>query len=585
MKRRVWSILLVVCLFASMSCLFAPKAMANDQAVVYDGNSMTTFSRSKSEVMAAYQKAYNPGNGYVEGNTGTYYAVPASTFAPYYKGDLKKSTLEAMAGVTNFFRYLTGLNPVTVNTTSDASLQAQALDRNFEHAHYIHQSSKPSDMSQAMWDEGFEKNHDIYAWGYHPLRAIKEWINEGYHNGWDTLGHRIAIISADVKEIHYGYCGNVALGAYDVRWDNSGFKEAFAAFPAPGPVPNWLVDPKWSSWSVELNPDYLIADRSAVKVTVTNLVSGSSYTCTSGNKLRFYGPMFDFAQPSDYSGSAYTAPYKVSITGLKDSKTGQDAEITYTVEFFDEQLSSAVTPGWHQDSNGWWYQNADGSYLRNCWKCIDGNWYYFTDSGYVKTGWLEDGANWYYFSKDGYMKTDWLQDGGNWYYFSKDGYMKTGWVLVDGTWYYFNSNGAMRTGWLQDGGTWYYFSKDGYMKTGWVKVDGNWYYFNDDGTIHTGWLQDGVNRYYFSKDGYLKTGWLLYEGDWYYFSQGGYMKTGWVSYNGDWYYMNSDGTMATDQWIGDYYVKSNGVMATDEWIGDYYVDEDGRWVPGKVKEN
>lgn len=552
MKRSWWRTLLAALLLTAMCFTLAPGVMAQEQAVIYDGNSMAVFNRSRSEVIAAYQKAYNPANGYVEGNTGTYYSVPASTSAPYYKGELKKSTLEAMGGVTNFFRYLAGLNPTVVDTANNTSLQAQAMDRNFEHAHYISQSSKPSDMSQATWDEGFEKNHDIFAWGYHPLRAIKEWINEGYHGGWDTLGHRVALLTSDVSKVQYGYCGNVAIGAYDVRWDDSGFCGDFAAFPAPGPMPSWLVDPKYSSWSVELSPSIQLKDKSALTVTVTNLTTGSSYTCTKANDMiRFpYGSytLFDFVQPGDYSGSAYTASYQVTITGLTDSASGKAAVIKYTVEFFSEQLASSVTSGWHKDNSGWWYQYADGSYPRNCWKYIDGNWYYFTNTGNVKAGWL--------------------QDGGTWYYFDKDGYMKTGWVKVDGNWYYFNSDGSIRTGWLRSGGTWYYFDENGYMKTGWVKVDGIWYYFNSDGSIHTGWLRDGSNWFYFSKDGYMKTGWARIDGSWYYFSQGGYMKTGWILDNGDWYYLKADGS-----------------MAADEWIGSYYVDASGRWIPDAVKEN
>jgi len=44
---------------------------------------------------------------------------------------------------------------------------------------------------------------------------------------------------------------------------------------------------------------------------------------------------------------------------------------------------------WHQDMNGWWYENDDGSYLRNGWYWVDGNEdgiaesYYFGNGGYV----------------------------------------------------------------------------------------------------------------------------------------------------------------------------------------------------------
>ena len=28
---------------------------------------------------------------------------------------------------------------------------------------------------------------------------------------------------------------------------------------------------------------------------------------------------------------------------------------------------------WKQDTNGWWWQNDDGSYPINCWQWLDGN--------------------------------------------------------------------------------------------------------------------------------------------------------------------------------------------------------------------
>lgn len=43
----------------------------------------------------------------------------------------------------------------------------------------------------------------------------------------------------------------------------------------------------------------------------------------------------------------------------------------------------AISEGWKVDSNGWWYQNADGSYPQNAWKEIGGKQYYFGGDGYM----------------------------------------------------------------------------------------------------------------------------------------------------------------------------------------------------------
>ena len=60
--------------------------------------------------------------------------------------------------------------------------------------------------------------------------------------------------------------------------------------------------------------------------------------------------------------------------------------------------SSTVFAGeWKSDSNGWWYQNDDGSYPANTWQWIDGNGdgisesYYFNENGYMLANSTKDG--------------------------------------------------------------------------------------------------------------------------------------------------------------------------------------------------
>lgn len=55
-------------------------------------------------------------------------------------------------------------------------------------------------------------------------------------------------------------------------------------------------------------------------------------------------------------------------------------------------LSFASFAGqWQSDSNGWWYQNDDGTYPVNAWQWIDGDadgvseCYYFNEKGYCLT--------------------------------------------------------------------------------------------------------------------------------------------------------------------------------------------------------
>ena len=67
----------------------------------------------------------------------------------------------------------------------------------------------------------------------------------------------------------------------------------------------------------------------------------------------------------------------------------------------DLTKASQLTAGWHEDENGKWYQNADGTYYAGGLQEIDGSTYYFGDNGYAQTGWVSVGFDDYYFNDDG----------------------------------------------------------------------------------------------------------------------------------------------------------------------------------------
>lgn len=67
----------------------------------------------------------------------------------------------------------------------------------------------------------------------------------------------------------------------------------------------------------------------------------------------------------------------------------------------DVAKTTVMTPGWHEDENGRWYQNADGTYYAGGFQDIDGVTYSFDDNGYLQTGWVTKGVSDYYFNEDG----------------------------------------------------------------------------------------------------------------------------------------------------------------------------------------
>lgn len=67
----------------------------------------------------------------------------------------------------------------------------------------------------------------------------------------------------------------------------------------------------------------------------------------------------------------------------------------------DLAKASQMTPGWHEDENGKWYQNSDGTYYSGGFQDIDGVTYSFDENGYIQTGWVSKGVQDLYFNEDG----------------------------------------------------------------------------------------------------------------------------------------------------------------------------------------
>jgi glucan-binding YG repeat protein len=208
---------------------------------------------------------------------------------------------------------------------------------------------------------------------------------------------------------------------------------------------------------------------------------------------------------------------------------------------------SADRDHWEQDSTGWWYEYADGSYAIG-WTKIDGNWYYFSANGYMYTGWLFDEKyqGWYFLDPtSGVMQTGWVYSGGYYYYMDSSGKMLEGWQKINEDWYYLNTTDQ----WPQ-----------GAMFTGWHEIDGQQYYFSEAdysslGKMVTGWFHDGYHWYYFGQDGAMLYGWQKVDGAWYHLDETtGIMSTyAWVLDEGVWYYVNGSGAMTEGaQWNGTY---------------------------------
>ena len=341
-KSKILLLLAGMLLFGMNTNIINVKAAT----VNYDYKDTIFGQRTKEEVVKEYSKGLNSGNDtYDPEKKSTYYFKPASIENPYDPGILTNDTLAAMEGMTNFYRYLAGVESLQEKCTQNESLQYQALDRNFYFDHYISNSAKPEDMSDELWEKGYKCDHNIIAKGYTPSGAIYGWMNEGYNlktKSWDTLGHRYALIAPQYSNIQFGYCGHVTIGK-NCESKNPRQTEPFSAYPQAGYMPSNLVETQKCAWSVQLNAQKVkISDISNVVVKVTNISTNKSYECTLKDGTARLASSFpssssvlQFVQPSDATNGRYKDNYKVEITGLTDVATNEEASISYEIKFFD----------------------------------------------------------------------------------------------------------------------------------------------------------------------------------------------------------------------------------------------------------
>ena len=368
--KKVFSIFLALVLSITMLSSYVMTLKADNNVI--NLNELEPFKgRTKEEVTEKYDIAkkdeyYNRGNN-------DYYEIIPSLVAPYDGGKLKTEVHQAMTDLTNFYRWLAGVNPYENISSHDQNLQNFAvIETLYFNAtgslnHYPGSSnlwSKPNNMSDEFWQSAFAPNN-IIAYGSSPQAAIEQWFEEGYNqrqNAFNTTGHRDMLLSYQTTGMTFAYTDRMAIGR---QLGGGTMNLPCTAYPAPGPYPNISLNPEETAWSIELNDQQLSYDNiNDITIKVTNLTTNESYECTAkNNKLTTvsYGYGFAFAQPK-VNADTYVDSYKIEILGLKDLNKN-DKIVTYQTDLFDPatMLSSNVVKvdyAWTKVHDSLWNENS-----------------------------------------------------------------------------------------------------------------------------------------------------------------------------------------------------------------------------------
>ncbi|MED1060262.1 cell wall-binding protein, partial [Bacillus mycoides] len=218
------------------------------------------------------------------------------------------------------------------------------------------------------------------------------------------------------------------------------------------------------------------------------------------------------------------------------------------------------------------YSDADGVFVKEGLKDIDGKIYYFQNYNVNKKEIrLEDQNIILHFSDKGVLERAsringeaidsdvyasfenkslvFNKDGSIWktginkkgksqaYYSLEDGVFYTGWKMIgDKRYYFINGYNSAFNRYEDIDGKRYYFHEDGSVnKAGFEKIDGKLYHFDNNGVAQTGWQKIDGKDYYFDESGAAKIGWFSVGGG-YHFPYYGHFT----------YYAKQDGSIYTD---------------------------------------
>lgn len=111
--------------------------------------------------------------------------------------------------------------------------------------------------------------------------------------------------------------------------------------------------------------------------------------------------------------------------------------------WFEEDESGDSEYYWHGSGTGadpYWFGKDSSTYLKSCWRFIDGTYYFFDSYGYVAT--QKDSYQWDWV-ESGDASRAWFGNAINSEYAAT--FLTSQWEKINGTWYYFDANGIVQS--------------------------------------------------------------------------------------------------------------------------------------------
>ena len=342
---KAFALVIFCSLLLNISNVFAQDYLFNENEI--------TEAHTKKEIIQKMNDIikYNYNN--------SEYAVNPSIKAPYAAGSLQQGVIQDTLRSINFYRWLVGLNPVTV--------KYDKMERNQKGAVVLaanrvlsHTPTKPADMDEAFYQEAYAGCYfgatpgDYYSGNVSLDSSIMPKIIDGYisdiynantSNG--AVGHRNSILDPLAYSASFGKAGSystlsvyyaLSIAQYNSFSQNEFVVEPFFAYPSSGNFPRSLFRAN-ECWSVLFI--YSAEYSSSMKATFE--YNGKQYVADQFMK-EGSEPIVSFKMPAalirdlgiSNSSKMPACSIRVKVEGYKVEDGQSNVTLDYTVNFFDE---------------------------------------------------------------------------------------------------------------------------------------------------------------------------------------------------------------------------------------------------------
>ena len=292
----------------------------------------STMEHTKKEII----DKYNETRSTYHYNDSVYQEIPSLNI-PYQEGSLRSEVEKDVLNQLNFYRYLAGLNELTINTTRQTANQKGALILAVNH-YLSHYPSKPNNMDENFYQEGYSAcGSKSNTWqgnisnGYRIDKVPEAFIIDNT-NVDGNVAHRSSMLNPKAKQVSFGFVNQYA--TMSIHYDNiNQNKDSYYSWPSSGyfPIEAMNQDSK-TLWSIYLG-NYEMTKDTKVTLEYNNnsyIVDNNNLHYTNYSKNMYYSLPKEFRlQITNNNKFVSGVKVHVKIDHLKNNHS-----IEYDVKFF-----------------------------------------------------------------------------------------------------------------------------------------------------------------------------------------------------------------------------------------------------------